>query len=183
MDVYTRGGDKGKTDTVGGKRVFKDDARMHTNGAIDEANSFIGMLRIKLAPDHKWHEMLKEIQSDLMYLMSYVATPSELMDINKMPKPEGGADKCEIIIDEMLDEMGRESGWFILPGSTEVSVLCHVVRTIIRRAERELVSLSRQDEVPPFVGKYINRLSDLFFVMARYDIYQAGLKEERVFPF
>ncbi len=83
----------------------------------------------------------------------------------------------------MLDEMPGPHDWFILPGGNEVSALCQVIRATMRTAERRLITLNREDEVLPYIFKYINRLSDLFFVLARYELYKAGFDEEKLRPF
>lgn len=183
MRIYTRTGDRGKTGIVGGFLVDKDDARIEANGILDEANSFIGVLRTKIAEDHPWQKILYKVQVDVMNMMSHIATPSNLRDKNPVDKPEEGAPYCEKLIDEMLDEMDGPHDFFILPGGTEVSALCHVIRTKLRTTERRLITLNKQDPVDEYVLKYINRMSDLFFCMSRYDLYKVGLSEDKLRPF
>lgn len=182
MAIFTRGGDKGRTSLAGGIRVPKNHPRIEANGAIDEANSFIGLLRSKIEINHPWQERLYHIQMGLMHTMSHIATPPDSPKTSNSPKVEDGAAICEAWINEMTGDMG-ESRFFILPGQTEVSSLCHIIRTIIRRAERHLSPLVQDQAVELWIAAYINRLSDLFFTLAKYDVYLAKLPEERVKPF
>jgi len=182
MPIFTRGGDKGRTSLAGGVRVPKNHVRIEANGAIDEANSFIGLLRTKLPADNPWQERLFTVQMGLMHTMSHVATLPETSRESSSPRVEDGAETCEGWITEMTNEMG-ESRDFILPGQTEVSALCHIVRTIIRRAERELSPVVQAQELEAWIPEYINRLSDLFFTLAKYDVFKANLPEEKVKPF
>lgn len=181
MKIYTRKGDQGKTGVFGGKREYKDSPRIECNGAIDEANSSIGYLRAKLGADHPWQTNLHRIQKDLMDMMSHLARPSDSKKENKNPKPHDGATFCETWMDQLEAEITEPSDYFLLPGGTEISAMCHVVRTQIRRAERRLVSLAKEDPtcVEEYIAAYINRLSDLFFILARHEMYQTGTQEER----
>lgn len=182
MGIFTRGGDKGRTSLAGGIRVPKNHSRIETNGAIDEANCFIGLLRCKLSAEHPWQSRLHEIQTSLMHTMSHIATTSESPKKTLSPKYENGAADCEAWMNEMTAIMG-ENRYFVLPGQTEVSSLCHIARATIRRAERELYPVVEAEEIEEWIPKYINRLSDLFFTLAQYDVYQANLPEDRVKPF
>ncbi len=181
MKIYTRKGDTGKTGVFGGKREFKDSARIECNGALDEANSTIGLLRAKLGNEHEWQSNLHKIQKDLMDMMSHLARPSDSKKENPNPKPKDGADFCEQWMDEMEANISSPSDYFLLPGGNEISALCHVCRTQIRRGERRLVTLMHEDpkSVEEYVVAYINRLSDLFFTMARTEMDKAGVAEEK----
>lgn len=181
MKVYTRGGDRGKTGVWGGGRVEKDSARIECVGTIDEINATIGLLRAKIAPGHNWQEGLHRIQKDIMNMMSHLSRPSSCEKQNVNEKPVDGAAFCESWIDDIHSRLKTESDYFLLPGGNEVSALCHVVRTQLRRAERRLVSLSREDEacVEDYILKYFNRLSDLFFVLAREEMEVSEIIEER----
>jgi ATP:cob(I)alamin adenosyltransferase len=161
----------------------KDDIRIECNGKLDEANSFIGLLRSKLDENHQWQMGLFKIQTDIMDMMSHIATHSSKREENKVARPDDGEGFCEHWIDEILNEMPEPHDWFILPGGNEVSALCHVVRTTLRTAERRLFSLHNVDPVEEFILKYINRLSDLFFALSRYELYKAQLPEEKLRPF
>ncbi|TSE10189.1 cob(I)yrinic acid a,c-diamide adenosyltransferase [Aquimarina algiphila] len=181
MKIYTRKGDTGMTGVFGGKRESKDSARIECNGALDEANSTIGLLRSKLGNDHEWQQNLHKIQKDLMDMMSHLARPSDSKKENPNPKPIDGADFCEQWMDDMESKISSPSDYFLLPGGNEISALCHVCRTQIRRGERRLVTLMHEDpaSVEEYVVAYINRLSDLFFTMARAEMDKAGVAEEK----
>ncbi|WP_031526450.1 cob(I)yrinic acid a,c-diamide adenosyltransferase [Dyadobacter crusticola] len=179
MKIYTKKGDKGTTGLFGGSRVFKDDVRVECIGTLDEANSTIGLLRVKLGETHEWQGNLQKIQKDLMDMMSHLARPSDAKKENKNPMPVDGAAFCEQWIDELEAAMTSPSDYFLLPGGNEVSALCHVARTQMRRGERRLVSLIKTDEVNEAIPAYINRLSDLFFTLARAEMDKAGVAEEK----
>ena len=178
MKIYTRTGDEGTTGLFGGSRVDKDDIRVDCYGTFDEVNSYIGLLRSKLALDHAWQGRLHEMQVTFMNMMSHLATPSDAPRPNSAPLPVDGAGECERWIDE-LEEASGPSEYFLLPGGTEISSLCHVIRTQVRRGERKLVSLMRKEEVHPSIPSYVNRLSDLFFALARAEMAGSGVEEER----
>ena len=178
MRIYTRGGDKGKTGIHGGERVDKDDIRIEANGTLDELNAEIGIVRTLLPPDHEWQVLLGRIQRELMAVMSHVATPSAIRDQNPNPLPDDLTVFCESHIDDLSAQM-EDNGYFILPGGTPVSAHLQLARTITRRAERRLWTLNRKDPVPAGIMAFVNRLSDLFFTMARYDMFRQGNAEER----
>lgn len=179
MKIYTKKGDKGTTGLFGGSRVSKDDVRIECIGTLDEANSTIGLLRVKLGNNHEWQPNLHKIQKDLMDMMSHLARPSDAKKENKNPMPEDGAVFCETWIDTLESEMTSPSDYFLLPGGNEVSALCHLARTQMRRGERRLVSLTKTDTVHEAIPAYINRLSDLFFTLARAEMDKAGVAEEK----
>lgn len=179
MKIYTKKGDKGTTGLFGGSRVSKDDVRIECIGTLDEANSTIGLLRVKLGAGHEWQSNLHKIQKDLMDMMSHLARPSDAKKENKNPMPVDGAAFCEEWIDALEAAMTSPSDYFLLPGGNEVSALCHVARTQMRRGERRLVSLIKTDDVHEAIPAYINRLSDLFFTLARAEMDKAGVAEEK----
>lgn len=179
MKIYTKKGDKGTTGLFGGSRVSKDDVRIECIGTLDEANSTIGLLRVKLGADHEWQPNLHKIQKDLMDMMSHLARPSDAKKENKNPMPVDGSAFCEEWIDALEAAMTSPSDYFLLPGGNEVSALCHLARTQMRRGERRLVSLIKTDEVHEAIPAYINRLSDLFFTLARAEMDKAGVAEEK----
>lgn len=179
MKIYTTKGDKGTTGLFGGSRVDKDDVRVECVGTLDEANSTIGLLRVTLGPTHDWQPNLQKIQKDLMDMMSHLARPSDAKKENKNPTPTDGAQFCETWIDELEAAMTSPSDYFLLPGGNEISALCHVARTQVRRGERRLISLHKVDAVHEAIPAYINRLSDLFFTMARAEMDKAGVAEEK----
>ncbi len=178
MRIYTRGGDKGHTGIHGGERVDKDDIRIEANGTLDELNAQIGIVRTLLPGEHEWQELLGRIQREMMTVMSNVATPSAIRVKNPNKISEDLVLFCEKQIDMLSEKMGDNS-YFVLPGGTPVSAHLHLARTIVRRAERRLCTLNRKDPVPPLIMQFVNRLSDLFFAMARYDIFCQGGTEER----
>jgi cob(I)alamin adenosyltransferase len=179
MKIYTKKGDAGTTGLFGGSRVPKDDVRVECIGTFDEVNSTLGLLRVKLGNEHAWQPRLHKIQKDLMDMMSHLARPSDAKKVNTNPMPTDGAQFCEEWIDELEGQMTSPSDYFLLPGGNEVSALCHVVRTQMRRGERRLVSLLATDTVDAAIPAYINRLSDLFFTLARAEMDQAGVAEEK----
>lgn len=181
MKIYTRKGDTGKTGVFGGKRTYKNSARIECIGTLDEVNSTIGLLRTKLGETHEWQTNLHRIQKDMMDMMSHLARPSDSKKENTNPKPIDGAEFCEKWLDELEDNISSPSDYFILPGGNEISALCHVCRTQIRRGERTLVTLWQEDpdSVEDYVMAYINRLSDLFFTMSRAEMDKKGVAEEK----
>jgi ATP:cob(I)alamin adenosyltransferase len=176
--IYTRTGDRGATGIHGGERVDKDDIRIEANGCIDELNAVIGIIRSLLPAEHAWQEMLHHIQYEIMIVMSHVATPSAIREKNPNVLSDKLTAYCEQQMDEMTAQM-EDNGYFILPGGSPVSAQCQYARTVARRAERRLWTLNRKDPVPPEILTFMNRLSDLFFVMARFDMQQQNLPEER----
>ncbi|MCW2119684.1 cob(I)yrinic acid a,c-diamide adenosyltransferase [Flavobacterium sp. 7A] len=181
MKIYTRKGDTGKTGVFGGKREFKDAPRIECLGSLDEANSTIGLLRCKLGDTHEWQPNLHRIQKDLMDMMSHLARPSDSNKANTNPEPKDGAEFCEQWIDALESGISSASDYFLLPGGNEISALCHVCRTQMRRGERSLVTLMHEDPecVHEYISAYINRLSDLFFIMARAEMDKHGVAEEK----
>lgn len=179
MKIYTRGGDQGKTGIHGGGRVDKDDIRIEANGTLDELNSVLGLIRALLDEQHEWQEMLFYLQRSLMVVMSHVATPSVLRARNPNILPDDLDLFCERQIDTLNEAMKHPSTHFILPGGTVISAQCQVARTIARRAERRLWTLHKTDEVPAAILRFVNRISDLLFTMARYEMDKAGAEEER----
>ncbi|MDE6645088.1 MAG: cob(I)yrinic acid a,c-diamide adenosyltransferase [Muribaculaceae bacterium] len=175
--IYTRSGDKGTTAIHGGRRVAKTDVRIEANGTLDELNVAVGMVRTSLPKDHIWQEELHDIQVNLMKLMSLVATPDELRSQNPNVLSETLVEELESLIDR-INKQCTPPDCFILPGGTPVASLLHYARVIARKAERRLWRLNEADAVPAEILKYINRLSDLFFIMARYELQHSGCDEE-----
>lgn len=176
--IYTRKGDDGTTGIFGGERVSKDDIRIEANGTVDELNTVIGIVRSLLADHDEWQKWLFDIQMELMACMSHVATPSA----KRKENPNTLRNDLSPIFEERMDTMNaamEDNGYFILPGGTQVSAQLHHARVIARRAERRLCSLHRQDPLPMSILKFVNRLSDLFFVMARYEMYRQHWTEEK----
>lgn len=176
MPIYTRTGDKGKTSLFSGKRVKKYDARVETYGTIDELNSIIGVTIVHLNPKKglKFKEILLGIQSDLFYIGAYLADlPDSIEDIDLSQKTED----FEKNIDYMMKHLPPTFN-FVLPGGGHAGAFLHQARTVARRAERNLVRLSKKEKIDERVMKYINRLSDLFYASARFANYIEGKKEK-----
>ena len=176
--IYTRTGDRGTTGIHGGERVEKDDIRIEANGTIDELNAVIGIIRSLLPQEHDWQKLLHHLQRELMVVMSHVATPS----VKRGENPNTLRTDLTGLLEKRMDTMNaamEDNGYFILPGGTQISAQLHYARVIARRAERRLCTLHRQDPVPQSLLEFINRLSDLFFVMARYEMYRQHWTEEK----
>lgn len=167
MKIYTRTGDKGETGLLGGKRVPKDDLRIEAYGTVDELNSHLGLLRDMSAPHHG--ELLVTIQNTLFAIGSRLASQSdeEAVRFKVPPIEEDAITALEHAMDRMdadLDPMRN----FILPGGHPAASQAHVCRTVCRRAERCVVRLDREAPQDPILIRYLNRLSDLLFVLARH---------------
>ena len=176
--IYTRTGDKGTTTIFGRTPVAKTDIRIEANGTLDELNVEIGMARTLMPDEHPWQQPLKDIQLTLMGAMSLVATPSARIAEDPNTFPDGITQKMEELIDSITASHAVPEH-FILPGGTAVSAQLHRCRVTARRAERRLWQLNDTDEMNPDILRFVNRLSDLFFVMARCEMLNAGLPEER----
>lgn len=175
--IYTRTGDKGITAIHGGIRVAKTHIRIEANGCVDELNVAIGILRTVLSGKYQWQDTLKDIQLYLMSMMSLIATPSEMRADNPNVIPDDIVEQTEKIIDEITRDCTPPDS-FILPGGTSIAAQLHQCRVLARRAERRLWQLNEEDEVPDNILRYFNRLSDLFFVMARWELQHSESQEE-----
>lgn len=173
--IYTKTGDEGTTSLKGGLRVAKTDIRIEVNGAIDETNSAIGLVRAFMESKNEFQQLLREIQISLMKVMSAIAS-IHLIENNSFPDLD--VDGLEREIDEITSKIS-EDGYFVLPGGTKLSALMHYARVCVRKSERLLWSLNGLYPLPEQVFQYFNRLSDLFFVMARYELQQSDINEER----
>ncbi len=174
--IYTRRGDEGETSLGGGQRVPKDSARIAACGTVDELNSAIGVaLAQGLTP--RLRETLPVIQNDLFHLGSDLAFREEDKQALELPQiEERHVQKLEQLIDELNEIVGPLQN-FILPGGSIEAAQLHVARTVCRRAERAALTLAREEPIGEFVLPYLNRLSDLLFVMARYENKQQGVVE------
>lgn len=170
--VYTRTGDKGETSLVGGARVSKASARVEAYGEVDELNSVIGLARSKLH-DEGIDRALATIQNDLFTLGADLASPS---GVESPRVDEGLIKRLEELSDGFLGEL-EPLKEFILPGGSEAGAALHLARTVARRAERRAVALAEKEEINPRVIAYLNRLSDLLFILARVANRRAGLQE------
>ena len=181
--VYTRTGDDGETALVGGKRLPKDSPRIEAYGTIDELNSIVGLARVfneerlKRGKAHRLlDEILRRIQDELFDLGSELATPPDFSYEGMYRVGEGEVKRLEGFIDECQKELGPLNS-FVLPGGGRIGGHLHQCRTVCRRAEREILRLSRVEEIGEWPLKYVNRLSDLFFVLARWAGKRMGEKE------
>lgn len=176
--IYTKSGDKGTTAIHGGQRVPKTDIRIEANGCIDELNVAIGIVRSMMPVNHPWQNYLKETQMNLMVIMSLVATPHLLRESNPNKLAPTIITDVEAFIDQLTTE-SSPSEYFILPGGNQVAAFLQQCRVLTRKAERRLWQLHDTDPVPELILQYMNRLSDLFFVMARYEMQSSHVEEER----
>jgi ATP:cob(I)alamin adenosyltransferase len=162
--VYTKTGDEGMTSLRGGVRVPKDDIRIEANGTIDLLNALIGKLVAMPEVEEEWKPFLVEIQQELMVVMSHVATP------------EGKTNPKELHVEELTERMEKQidelnakalGEGFVLPGGSVAAAEIHITRTIARQAERRLWTVNRDYPVHPAILRFMNRLSDFFFVLAK----------------
>ena len=169
--IYTRTGDGGTTRLAGGEVVDKDSARIRAIGAIDETNAAIGLARLHLAGEPAIDAILARVQNDLFDLGADVATPDrgEPLPFEPLRIVQAQIDRLERDLDGLNAALSPLTS-FILPAGSAASAHLHLARTVCRRAEREAVALSRVvgETVSPAPLKYLNRLSDLLFVAARY---------------
>ncbi len=156
--ITTRTGDDGTTGLADGARLNKDSARICAIGSVDELNSHLGVLLAEPIPDDLRHELL-QIQNDLFDLGGMLASPGAPFDAAKLAR----LDTAIVHYNTALPPL-RE---FILPGGTRAAALCHVARTVARRAERDLLHLMHNEAIPREGLQYLNRLSDLLFVLSR----------------
>ncbi|TLX67376.1 MAG: cob(I)yrinic acid a,c-diamide adenosyltransferase [Thaumarchaeota archaeon] len=168
MKIYTKTGDKGDTGLIDGSRISKSDLRIIAYGEVDEANSQIGLTishidKTSIFYDVK--EILLKIQQDLFVLGADLANPNCLKDDSVLVR-KGMISNIEHQIDNFESELEPIS-YFILPGGTTESSLLHVCRTVVRRAETSAVALAKEQKINQEILIYLNRLSDLFFVLAR----------------
>jgi cob(I)alamin adenosyltransferase len=172
--VYTRTGDKGFTKLVGGKKVPKDAVRIEAYGTIDELNSVLGLSRVfnddlkdRLPAAQRLDEIFRRLQNELFDVGSELATPSDFSYEGQFHVGDDEVKALEKLIDELQKDLTPLNS-FILPGGGKVGGFLHQARTVCRRAEREILRLSREEEISPWPLKYINRLSDLLFVLSRW---------------
>ena len=180
--IYTKTGDKGETSLYGGTRVSKAAARVESYGTLDELNAFIGLAKAEIS-DEKVLSQLQKIQFDLFTVGSEAATPTDKMLL------ANGKNRLDLMISEKeitelelwMDDFDAELEplrFFILPSGGKAAATVHVCRTVCRRAERAMVHLNETEEVRPELIKYLNRLSDYLFILARYISKISGEKED-----
>jgi len=165
MKVYTKKGDSGTTQLLGGTRVSKGNLKIESYGTIDELNSFIGLIRDQEISE-KYINQILEIQDRLFTIGSHLATDFEKSKMKLPTISDLDIEQLEIWMDEMDKEL-PEMKSFVLPGGHTTVSYCHVSRCICRRAERVIVLLNESEFVEPLILKYVNRLSDYLFVLSR----------------
>jgi cob(I)alamin adenosyltransferase len=181
--VYTRTGDGGETALVGGRRVAKDAPRIEAYGTIDELNAVIGLARVfnaerlKKGKDHRWlDEVFRRLQNELFDLGSELATPEDGAYEGMHRVSEAQVTALEKLMDKCQKDL-KPLKSFVLPGGGRVGGFLHQARTVCRRAERRVLSLARVETISPWPLKYVNRLSDLLFVLSRWVGHRLGETE------
>ncbi len=175
--IYTKTGDKGETGLFGGDRVSKDSIRIEAYGTVDELNSFIGLAVVEVK-DIEVKNLLVKIQNELFVVGSNLAIPDNQKDKkNIIPKiSEDFFNEAENAIDHYEEKLEPLKN-FILPGGTKSSSILNICRTVCRRAERRVVALNNAEKIDEKIIIFLNRLSDLFFVLARYENHVAGTQD------
>lgn len=166
MKIYTKTGDKGTTSLVGGTRVPKTHIRLEAYGTVDELNSHLGLL-ITYLPDEQDRNFLQQVQDKLFVVGSHLATDQEktkLKDASVITPEQVETMEREI---DRLDALLPPLTAFVLPGGSRGAAVCHVCRTVCRRAERRILALSEQAEISSELLAYVNRLSDYLFILSR----------------
>ena len=168
MKIYTKTGDKGDTGLIDGSRISKSDLRIIAYGEVDEANSHIGLIISSIEKNLIFDDVRKillNVQQDLFVLGAELANPNTLKDDNMLVKREM-ISTIEKYIDNFESELAPIT-YFILPGGSIESSLLHICRTVVRRAETSAVALAKGQKINQEILTYLNRISDLFFVLAR----------------
>jgi cob(I)alamin adenosyltransferase len=177
MKIYTRTGDTGETSLLGGERVSKASLRVETYGEVDELNASLGVASAEVQHP-QIQTALKEIQHDLFSLGARIAHPDGEPSSQKVELGIQDVEGLEKQIDRFESGLPKLDH-FILPGGSKASALLHQARSICRRAERTLVTLAGKDKVPSISLAYLNRLSDLLFVMARLENQHQSVEDEK----
>ena len=165
--IYTKTGDKGTTGLISGERIAKDHVRIQAIGDVDEANATLGLAILHTDGDESIRTVLQHIQNDLFDLGADMALPMSSDKSNALRIIEGQVHYLEDQIDKFNAHL-RPLDSFVLPGGSLISAALHQSRAVVRRAERSLVKLNEKEDINPFAVQYINRLSDLLFVLARW---------------
>ena len=178
MKIYAKTGDAGQTGLFGGGRVYKDDPRVEAYGEVDELNAFLGAARaVEVMP--RIDEVLVPIQRDLFSIGALLATPNLEKIHDHLAKAQ--IDDARIVsLEKEIDACDRELEplrAFIVPGGTPKAASLHIARTVCRRAERRVIHLQKEVEIPQIVVVYLNRLSDLLFTLARVANTRGGAGE------
>jgi cob(I)alamin adenosyltransferase len=177
VKIYTRTGDKGETGLIGGRRVPKHNRRVAAYGDVDELCALLGVVRAHSAGE-RLDALLHELQRELFAIGAQLADPAAAIGAKraKAAIEPAHVERLEQAIDERQAEL-QPLGAFILPGGSPLGAFLHLARTVCRRAERGVVALARTQRVDPLVLAYLNRLSDLLFVLARHENQRAARPE------
>ena len=165
MKIYTKTGDKGETGLFKGPRVPKHNFRVEAYGDVDELNAVVGVLLVHIS-DPEIRDLLESIQHELFEVGADLATPLQPKDDPRLRIKENFTTRLEKIIDK-AEERLPELAYFILPGGSLGGAMLHLARTVCRRAERSVTRLQEVEKINPEIVRYLNRLSDLLFVLAR----------------
>ena len=179
--VYTRRGDRGDTDLVGGERVPKDGPRIDAYGTIDELNAALGLVRAlnagsRVAASRQLETILRRLQNELFDLGGELATPASAFQPGMFRTSADDVQRLENVLDRCQKSLAPLRS-FVLPGGGRVSAALHVARTICRRAERDILRLMRHEDIGEYPLAYVNRLSDLLFVLSRWIGHHLGEPE------
>ncbi|MBI5473216.1 MAG: cob(I)yrinic acid a,c-diamide adenosyltransferase [Ignavibacteriae bacterium] len=180
MKIYTKTGDKGDTSLFGGQRVPKDALRIEAYGTVDELNSLLGVVRSDNV-NADIDGVLEHVQNQLFNLGADLATPRSTSAKNIIRIGPKDAQLLEKMIDK-FDAHLKPLKSFVIPGGARVAARLHFARTVCRRAERVAVRLSRNEDIGDDITVYLNRLSDLLFVLARYANHVANVPETKWKP-
>jgi cob(I)alamin adenosyltransferase len=178
--IYTKTGDLGETSLLGGTRVLKSNKQVEAYGTIDELNSYVGLVRDQVRDEH-YREILKRIQENLFVAEAWIAA-DPAHEHKTLPVL---SEDCILELEKEIDTMNQslpELTHFILPGGNTSTSYCHIARTICRRAERAVIAFSPVVPEHTIVVKYLNRLSDYLFVLARKVAKDTGSEENQWIP-
>lgn len=175
--IVTKTGDKGTTGIFGGERVAKDDPRIEANGAMDELNAHLGLIRSLVDRNEPLYAYLGQLQMSIMQMMSLIATPSPRRSENPNRFDPDWLTRLEAETKTLMEQTPN-NGFFILPGGTTLSAQMQIARTVCRRAERRLWTLERIDPLPEGLIPWVNRLSDYLFVLAKWEMHRQGWGED-----
>ena len=173
-NVYTRTGDSGDTGLFGGSRVGKDAPRVEAYGTVDEANAAVGLAKAQL-PEGELRDTVHHIQQRMFVLAAELASDARGQQTLAGRVDDADVDDLEHVIDRCLAVTGPQR-FFVVPGRDPLSAQFHVARTVVRRAERRMLTLSHEEPVRPVLIKYVNRLSDAVYALARLAEHQADLR-------
>lgn len=176
MSITTKGGDQGQTSLYSGERVLKSDLRVDAYGTLDELDAFIGEAKHHVDDDEVF-KLLLDTQNRLYRVMGELATPSQ---VYPMPICDSEVEQITAVIHRFEQKVNLKG--FVIPGSCLGSAKLDICRTIARRAERRVIALAQEAEVPEPLRKYVNRLSDFFYILARYIEVKQGVLTYKTKP-